>query len=128
MDADILLLFDGRPAELTLYEAVEDAILSAFDDVRVKVARTQVSFKTSSGFAFVSMPKWKMEERPEHYVVLSFGLDHEEKSPRIFAAVNPYKNRWTHHFVLSHPAQLDAEVMGWLAEAHAFSRTRRGRG
>lgn len=128
METDILMLFDGLPAEFALYKAVEDKIMFAFSDARIKVSKTQVGFKTSSGFAWVWMPRWKMKDRPEHYVVLTFGLDHEEKSPRIFATVNPYKNRWTHHFILSDPAQLDAEVMGWLAEAHAFSKVRRGRG
>lgn len=125
---DILLLFDGRPAELALYEAAAEKILASFGGVRVLVSKTQVSFKTRAGFAWVWLPVRKIKGRPEHYIILSFGLDYALQSPRLEAVSNPAKNRWTHHFILSAPHQLDQEALGWLAQAHAQSQTRRGRG
>lgn len=126
MNPDLMMLFDGHPEELALYEAIEAAILDRFAGVRIKVAKTQISFKTNAGFAYVSLPR--MKERPAHSVILTLALEHEIKSPRILMAVEPYPRRWTHHLIIESPNQLDEELMGWLADAYAFSQIRRGRG
>jgi len=42
-------------------------------------------------------------------------------SPRIAAKTEPYPNRWTHHVVIWDASEIDAELLGWLAEARAFS-------
>lgn len=128
IDPAIFQLFEGHPRELSLYEFVSEKLTTTFDDIRIKVAKTQVSFKTRAGFAFVSLPYRRQKGWPEHCIILSFGLSHELASPRIAVASNPAKNRWTHHFLLEDPAQLDDEVMGWLREAHDLSQTMRGRG
>lgn len=46
-------------------------------------------------------------------------------SPRVDAATEPYPNRWTHHLLISDPAEIDDELMGWIREAAAFSDGKR---
>ena len=35
-------------------------------------------------------------------------------------AVEPYPGRWANHLPLFHPADLDTQLWGWVAEAQAF--------
>lgn len=75
---------------------------------------------------FVSLlPLRKKKERPEVYIVVTFGLGHQAISPRIDAASEPYPGRWTHHVLISEEKEIDEELMGWVKEAAAFSAGKR---
>ena len=122
MNQDILLFFDKHPEALPLYEALEEKILSEIEDVTVKVQKTQISFSNKHNFAFVSfLPVRKAKERPDIYIVVTFGLGYRKESPRIDVAVEPYPNRWTHHMLMSKPEEIDDELMEWIREASIFS-------
>ena len=54
MSDDILLFFSQHMEALPLYEKLEERILTEIPDVKVKAARTQISFSSKRGFAFVS--------------------------------------------------------------------------
>ena len=126
MDQDTLLFFDGHAAALPLYEAFEQWVLSAFDPVKIKVQKTQISFYQKHLFACVSfLPLRKAAERPSVYLTITFGLDHRIDSSRIAVATEPYPNRWTHHLMISSPNELDEELKGWIREAGAFSANKR---
>lgn len=53
--------------------------------------------------------------------MVTFGLEHRVDSSRIAVATEPYPNRWTHHLLLTDPAQIDTELLDWLQEAYWFS-------
>lgn len=126
MDQDVLYFFDGKPEELLLYEAFEEKVFSEVDGVKVKVQKTQIAFSNRYHFAFVSfLPVRKAKERPESYIVVTFGLGYRLESPRIDAAVEPYPGRWTHHVLISRAEEIDEELMGWVKEAAAFSDKKR---
>ena len=36
----------------------------------------------------------------------------------------PYPGRWTTHFVISRPEELDGEFYGWVAQAYAFAESK----
>ena len=120
MDADTLLFFDGRPEELSLYEAILGRI-RVLGDVTPVVHKTQISLRNRRVFACVSMlrvlPKALL---PEHFIVLSLGLPYALQSPRV-TAVQTGPNRWTHHIVLPTPQALDGELMNWVRDAYAFA-------
>lgn len=116
---DTLFFFDGRPAELELYRILEERLREGFGELRAKVGKSQISFANRYNFAFVSF--LRLRGRRGNYLTVSFGLDHEVKSPRIGAASEPYPNRWTHHVAVETPDEIDGELMGWLREAYLFS-------
>lgn len=96
------------------------------DGVKVKVQKTQIAFSNRHNFAFVSfLPVRKAKERPEVYLVVTFGLGYRAESPRIDAAAEPYPGRWTHHVLISGTGEVDDELMGWVKEAAAFSDGKR---
>ena len=126
MDQEVLYFFDGKAEALPLYEAFEQKVFSEVDGVKVKVQKTQIAFSNKHNFAFVSfLPVRKAKERPEVYIVVTFGLGYRARSPRIDAAVEPYPGRWTHHVLISGAEEIDEELMGWVKEAAAFSDKKR---
>ena len=122
MDEDTLLFFAGRPEALALYEILEGQILSRIANVKIKLAKTQITFANPKGFAFVSfLPVRRAKRRPPVYLTVTFGLGYRKESSRIDAATEPYPNRWTHHVMISKPEDVDEELLSWIAEAAAFS-------
>ena len=126
MDQDVLYFFEGKPEALLLYEAFEERVFSEVDSVKVKVQKTQIAFSNRHNFAFVSfLPVRKAKERPEVYIVVTFGLGYRLESPRVDAAVEPYPGRFTHHVLVSGTGEVDGELMGWVKEAAVFSAGKR---
>ena len=126
MNQDILLFFDKHPEALPLYEALEERILAEIRDVKIKAQKTQITFSNKRNFAFVSfLPVRKAGERPDIFIVVTFGLSYRKESPRIDAATEPYPNRWTHHMLISRTEEIDDELMGWIEEAAVFSAGKR---
>ena len=119
--ADLLFYFDGRPLELSLYEALFSALDAAFPQASVKVQKSQISFYGRHLFAAASLPVRRKKTWPEHCILVTFGLSHRVEDPRIAVAVEPYPGRWTHHVLVSEPGQIDDELLGWLRESYDFA-------
>ena len=108
---------------LPLYERLESLILDRIPDVQIKVQKSQISFYNRHMFACVSFAKVrKAKERPDHYIVVTFGLDHRLDSPRIDVATEPYPNRWTHHVLISASGEIDDELMSWSSGSQRLFR------
>ena len=122
MDGKALLFFQQDMEALPLYERLESLILDRIPDVQIKVQKSQISFYNRHMFACVSFAKVrKAKERHDHYIVVTFGLDHRLDSPRVDVATEPYPNHWTHHVLISSPGEIDDELMGWIQKASVFS-------
>ena len=126
MTNDVLLFFERLPSALPLYEYFERRVLSEIDDVHIKVQKTQITFSNRHQFACVSfLPVRKAAERPECYIVVTFGLRERLDSPRIDAATEPYPNRFTHHILIADMQEIDEELMAWVKAASVFSAGKR---
>ena len=65
MDSNILFLFGEHMDALPIYERLENAILTRIPNVKIKVAKTQITFANKRGFVFVSFnPCRKAKDRP----------------------------------------------------------------
>lgn len=126
MNSDILFFFGTHMGALPLYEQLEEQILAHISDVKIKVAKTQITFANKRGFAFVSFnPCRKAKDRPEVWITVTFGLGCQKESPRIDVATEPYPGRWTHHVMVSSREEIDEELLGWIQEAACFSASKR---
>ena len=126
MSDDILLFFSQRMEALPLYEKLEEQILTKIPDVKIEVAKTQISFSNKRGFAYVSFnPCRRAKERPAAWMTVSFGLGYRKEAERIDVATEPYPGRWTHHVMVGSSAEIDDELMGWIKEAAEFSASKR---
>ena len=125
MDNDILFFFGEHMDALPIYERLEERILKRIPDVKIKVAKTQITFAGRRGFAFVSFnPCRKAKDRPAVWMTVTFGLGYHKESPRIDVATQPYPGRWTHHVMVGTPDEIDGELLGWIQEAAEFSDTK----
>ena len=115
---DAMQFFDRRPRELALYQDFERKVLAACPDTHIRVQKTQITLENRHGFAFVSLPRRKVQQPT---IVVSFGLSYRVDAPRIWVATEPYPNRWTHHMLIADEGQLDDELLGWIKEAAAFA-------
>ncbi len=121
-DADVLLFFEGRAKAWETYGALERFLYGAFPDVRRRVQKTQITFSNRHVFACVSFARVKRKaELPDGYLVLTLGLPAPLGTDRAAVRTEPYPGRWTHHFVLSGPGDLDADMRAWIAQSYAFA-------
>ena len=115
---DTLMFFDDRRDALALYEKLENLLYDTFPDVVKRVQKTQITFSNRHVFACVSFARVKRKaELPEGWLTLTLGLP----APLVAVKSEPWPGRWTHHFVLSSPAELDAELLSWVREAYSFA-------
>ena len=126
MNNNILLFFGQHIEALPLYEKLEDQILMKIPEVKIKVAKTQISFSNKRGFAFVFfIPCRRAKERPAAWMTVSFGLGYRKEAERIDVATEPYPGRWTHHVMVGSTAEIDEELLAWIKEAAEFSASKR---
>lgn len=125
INQDVLLFFAGHMGAFPLYERLYERILSEIEDVRIKVQKSQISFYNKHMFACVSFSRpRRKKDCPENYIVLTLGLGRRLESPRVDVATEPYPKRWTHHFLISSPEEIDVELMSWIKEAADFARNK----
>lgn len=119
--SDILFFFDGRPTELSLYQALFHRMEAILPETSVKVQKSQISFYRKHLFAAASLPIRRRKDWPKECILVTIGLPSRLASPRVSVAVEPYPNRWTHHIPVSRAEQIDDELLGWLREAYDFA-------
>ena len=122
---DVLFFFDGKPAELALYETLFRHMEEVFPDASVKVQKSQISFYGRHLFGAVSLPVRRKKNWPENWIVVTIGLSHPLESPRAAVSVEPCPGRWTNHVLVSEASQVDEELLEWLNEAWAFAESKR---
>lgn len=113
MNGDAVVFFDKASELVPLYAALEDAILARCPDAQVLVMKSQIAFTVARRFAFASLRGRRL--------IVTFGLPYRVESPRIWQAVEPYPNRWTHHVILRSKEEIDDTLLGWIEAAWNFA-------
>ena len=79
-----------------MHERLEELLLTRIPDVKIKVAKTQITFAGRRGFAFVSFNFCRKEkDRPAVWMPVIFGLESRKESAGIDLVTQPYPGRWT---------------------------------
>lgn len=121
MSIDEEMFFQTMPQMLPLYAVLKEKLQKAYPEMKIKVAKTQISFRSRYVFAVESLPWRRQKGWPERYMLVSFGLAARRQSPRIRQAVEAYPGRWTHHVVVQTAEEIDRELLDWIHEAYLFS-------
>ena len=119
---DVLLFFNTKPEVLPLYKAIEGVICGEFEDTRIKVQKTQISFYNKHLFACASLPVRKVKGWPDSCLVFTLGLNRKLENPRVAYVVEPYPGRWTHHILIQSEEEIDVELIEWIKEAYYFAK------
>ena len=122
LDTDTLMFFDQHMDILPLYQAFEELLSDSFSVVNKRVQKTQITFSNRHVFACVSFARVKRKaELPMRFIVITLGLPAPLDSERVAVKTEPYPGRWTHHFVVSTPEELDEELLSWIKTAYTFA-------
>ena len=122
---DTLFFFDRHQAVYPLYACFQEKLLARFPESRIKAQKNQISYYNRHLYACVSFLKVKKKaELPEDYFVLTLGLSAPLESDRVAVKTEPYPGRWTTHFVISSPADLDEELFDWIEQAYNFAQAK----
>ena len=121
MSIDEEMFFQTMPQMLPLYAVLKEKLQKAYPEMKITVAKTQISFRSRYVFAVVLLPWRRQKGWPERYMLVSFGLAAHRQSPRIRQAVEAYPGRWTHHVVVQTAEEIDRELLDWIHEAYLFS-------
>ena len=125
LDTDTLMFFDQHMDILPLYQAFEELLSDSFSVVNKRVQKTQITFSNRHVFACVSFARVKRKaELPMRYMVITLGLPAPLDSERVAVKTEPYPGRWTHHFVVSTPEELDEELLSWIKTAYTFAEAK----
>ena len=120
---DTLFFFDRHQAVYPLYECFQKKLLAKLPESRIKVQKSQISYYNRHLYACISFLKVKRKaELPNDYFVLTLGLSAPLESNRVAAKTEPYPGRWTTHFVISSPSDLDEELFDWIEQAYQFAQ------
>ena len=122
---DTLFFFDRHRAAYPLYERFQEKLLARFPESRIKVQKSQISYYNRHLYACISFLKVKKKaELPDDCFVLTLGLPAPPESDRVAAKTEPYPGRWTTHFVIGSPSDLDEELFDWIAQAYQFAQAK----
>ena len=122
---DTLFFFDQHQAVYPLYACFQEKLLARFPESRIKVQKSQISNCNRHLYACESFLKVKKKaELPDDYFVLTLGLSAPLDSDRVAAKTEPYPGRWTTHFVISSPSDLDEELFDWIEQAYQFAQAK----
>lgn len=122
---DTLFFFDRYQAVYPLYECFQKKLLARLPESRIKVQKSQISYYNRHLYACISFLKVKRKaELPDDYFVLTLGLPVPLESNRAAAKTEPYPGRWTTHFVISSPSDLDEELFDWIEQAYRFAQSK----
>ena len=107
----------GCAAEYSLYNRIEQHILSTYPDVVVRHTKTQSAFARKVQFVWVTPPLRKADAGGVMiYIALPFPLD----SPRVLRMGYPSPERYMHHILLRNESEFDQEITGWIEAAWAL--------
>ena len=123
MSIDAGSFFEEMPQALPLYHAFAERILLEYPNAQVRIQKSQISFFDRHPFAYVWLPIRKMKNRPDVYMILSFGLTRQLDNPRIVEVAEPYPHRFTHHLIIQNQSEIDEKLMNWISEAYYVARS-----
>ena len=105
--------FAGKPAGLrALYDRLV-ALAGEFGPVEQDAKKTSIHLNRRTAFAGVAVRK--------RHLVLTLKSDRPLGSPRVHRSEQTSAKRFHHELKLAAPADLDAELRGWLRAAYDLS-------
>jgi hypothetical protein len=110
---DVHAVFAGKaPEALAIYRALAGALAGLGPFVE-EPKKTSIHLNRKSAFAGVHPRKTA--------ILLVIRSAKPIESPRIRKLERVSANRWHNEMLLSAPAEVDPEVLGWLGDAYALS-------
>ena len=108
--------FCDHPLGLEGLDAVLAAV-SEYEDVEVRVSKSQLAIRRRRGFAYLWLPDRYLGAPSAGIVVLSIALGRAVDLPRFKEVDRVSPAQWMHHLEIRDPDAIDEPVVAWLREA-----------
>ena len=126
LDMDTLMFFNAHRDALPIFTALEAKLYEHFPETQKRVQKTQITHYHKHVYACVSFARVRRKAAlPESWLTLTLGLPYALDSERVAVKTEVYPGRWTTHFVISAPEELDEELFSWIGQAYVFSERKR---
>lgn len=123
MDLEALRLaeefFSRKPEYLPVVRAFLLGALERWPGTEIVTQKSQVGLRDPRPYCALWLPTHGGVKN-RNCVMLSLFLPERLDSPRVAAAAEPYPGRWTTHFCLTDPEELDEDLWAWTARARRF--------
>jgi Domain of unknown function (DUF5655) len=103
---------DKEPVVRVIYDRLLDTI-KRFGKIAEEPKKTSIHIVNKTALAGVATRK--------SYLILTIKSDRKIASPRIHKSEQTSASRFHHEIRLTSPAEVDAELAGWLKAAHLLS-------
>ncbi len=114
---------ENDPQLIALYRALEARLLAHWPGSVVVVQKSQIAFLDPRPFCYLWLPPVgrRRPGRPERYLVLTLVLSSRRQHRLLAEVSDPYPARFSHHFIVAEPNDLDERLLDLVAEANARS-------
>lgn len=120
--------FERDPQARVILDVLARKILDRHPDTDVRTGKSQISFCGPRPYCWAWLPiREGIKGRPEHYLIVSFGLNREIRSPRLLDTAEPMPGRFTHHAIIGNPDELDGELLDWIEQAREWKNEPSGK-
>jgi len=107
--------FSGYDSSRQIFDVL-CSMIGEICPAKIRVSKSQVSFRGSKAFAWAWIPAKYLRGRVAP-LVLTLVFHHRDKSPRWKEIVEPSPGNYTHHLELNSMDDVDDQVRQWLQEA-----------
>ncbi len=113
--------FQSSPTSLPAFESLKLYIKDFCPDARISVQGSLLVFRTSAGFAYVTLPP-----DGDHSVLFNLAITNRKKlsSDRIDRVVQPAPGTrsYVYHIGIHSADEIDSEIKSWIRQSYEYSK------
>ncbi len=111
--------FENNPVSYAAFEDLKSYIGEFCPEAKIAVQDSVISFRTTVGFAYVSLPS----SCQSSFFTLAFTNKKRLTNPRIDKTLRPVPDgSYVYHVQIQSSSDIDAELKSWIRQSYEYSR------
>lgn len=111
--------FENNPVSYAAFEDLKSYIGEFCPEAKIAVQDSVISFRTTVGFAYVSLPS----SCQSSFFTLAFTNKKRLTNPRIDKTLRPVPDgSYVYHVQIQSISDIDAELKSWIRQSYEYSR------
>ena len=113
--------FENNPVSYKAFESLKSYIGEFCPDAKIAVQDSVISFRTSMGFAYISLPT--QNTSVPSLFTLAFTNKKKISNPRIEKTLRPVPNgSYVYHVSIQSCSDIDSELKSWVRQSYEYSK------
>ncbi len=113
--------FENNSKAYEAFENLKTYISEFCPEAKIAVQDSVISFRTSIGFAYISLPS--EETSPSPLFTVAFTNRKRISNPRIEKTIRPVPNgSYVYHVSIYSNSNIDAELKSWIRQSYEYSK------